>query len=1305
MPAFEFVLRIFAAVSILFSSTPLPLGLVHPPSRPGAQSEPIITPTPPPPAGEPTATPQPEVQPESSPEFHLYLPLLFKDNRPRPDFSATPLIGSLPLTVTFANRSTHASVYTWDFGDGSHLTQNSALIPQNSVTHVYTRAGVYTVSLTAAADTGLTETLTRPGYLTVLPPADEANLFFIENTGQFDDAARFVVPGEAGTLFLAEDALWVSVLGEPAAALSTPAEPDDPGRHERTADAEPWPGVNLKLSFPGANPRPRLEPFNRLETTVSYFSGSDPEQWQPDVPVWGGVRYVDLYPGIDLEVTSERGQLVQRLVRREPVAAPAAGVSAAAAGGNEVSLRVEGAEALRVAGDALQVQTAVGEVSWPLLEQVTAARSFVPAPTTAQINGSDIVAPFAAGEMTDGVSALAGETIFNLLYSTYLGGSAGDPGVHLAVDPAGNAYVAGYTWSTDFPTTPGAFDSGYNNGGDVFVTKVNPSGAGLVYSTYLGGSGSDEGYDLAIDTDGNAWVSGYTASANFPTTAGAFDTGYNSGGDAFVAKLNATGTALVYSTYLGGSGEDDSDGLAVDADGNVYVGGYTWSANFPTTAGAFDTGYNGGGDVFITKLNPAGSGLVYSTYLGGSDDDEGYSLTVDADGNAYVTGLTTSADFSITSGAFDTGYNGNEDAFVAKVNPDGSELVYSTYLGGSTVSGGTGNDWGDSIVVDAAGNAYVAGRTASSDFPTTAGAYDTTRNSGDAFVTRVNPAGTGLVYSTYLGGSDNDWGYGIALDAAGNAWVTGYTYSADFPTTAGAIDSSYNGSGDAFVTRINPGGSGLSYSTWLGGSGYDEGNEITTDAAGNIYLTGRTASTNFPTTAGAFDTSSNGGSSDAYVTKLVLPLMLTKAAPAAVLASQPITYTLTVTNTGQVTATNLVVTDTLPAGASYISGGTQVGGVVSWNLASLGVGQSASVSLVVTATTTVTNSDYAVMADGGLAAIGQLPVTTRVYPSPSADFSAFPLSGSWPLLVQFLNSSTGADSYAWDFGDGITATLSSPTHTYAAAGVYTVTLTAANLAGSHTLTRTDYINAWSPVLVDFSATPLTGTVPLTVTFTNSSTGASTYGWDFGDGSHLTQNSTLITQNLVTHVYTQAGVYSVTLAAGNGIVTETLTRTHYLTVTEPLVVDFSAFPPQGAAPLLVQFLNNSTGATNYGWDFGDGITSTLPSPTHTYAAAGVYTVTLAAGNELNGTLTRTHYLTVTTPVTAAFTATPLTGTVPLTVTFVNSSTGAMEYAWDFGDGSHLTQNSTLIHHSKFGDPRLHPGRGVHHQPGRRRAGRQ
>jgi hypothetical protein len=412
-----------------------------------------------------------------------------------------------------------------------------------------------------------------------------------------------------------------------------------------------------------------------------------------------------------------------------------------------------------------------------------------------------------------------------------------------------------------------ALGAAYDAGHDLVIDP------GIEYSTFLGGASHESAAAVAVDSAGNAYITGVTQSPDFPTTAGAFDrTGApNNFLEAFVSKLNSNGTALIYSTFLGGSNFEWGRAIAVDVAGNAYVAGQTKSSDFPTTGGAFDTTFNVDTcprcgidqyDAFVTKLNASGSGLVYSTFLGEFDIDDALAIAVDGAGNAYVGGETGSNNFPVTAGAFDTTLNGAFDAFVTKLNPTGSALVYSTYLGGLEV------DFVGSMAVDASGNLYAAGITRSANFPVTAGAFDTTHNGlFDVFVTKLNAAGSGLVYSTFLGGADFDSVGGIAIDGGGNVYVAGGTSSLDFPTTAGAFDRTPNGS-DAFVTKLNPAGSALVYSTLMGGSGSDSAAGVIVDAAGNAWIAGGTDSADFPTTPGsAFDATINGGG-DVFLAEL-----------------------------------------------------------------------------------------------------------------------------------------------------------------------------------------------------------------------------------------------------------------------------------------------------------------------------------------------------------------------------------------------------------------------------------------------------
>jgi YVTN family beta-propeller protein len=700
--------------------------------------------------------------------------------------------------------------------------------------------------------------LAAMALLLALPPATpstraqaEPALLFIENVGQFPDAAtRFQAHLPHMTLSLTEEALWLTLLAPPPAdpQIDTPATPDQ--------------GLNLKLTFAGANPAPILEPFDPLNPTISYFTGSDAAQWHSAVPVWGGVRYIDLYPGIDLEITRQHGQLALRLV----VAAEALAAATPLA---DLRLHLDGADALALTGaGGLRLTTALGEVNLPLLQVVTAAGAPIDLPAfTPTVDGPDVTAPFAAAPPVElgraGIAATG-----DLAYSTLIGGgNYFDSSQDIAIDDAGYAYLTGRAY-TGFPTTPGVFDPSITDFfNDAFIAKFTPDGSALVYATLLGGNNyAETGYAIALDGGGNAYITGYTVSADFPTTPGAFDTTPNGGGDVFVAKINPTGTALLYATLLGGNTDEYGYGLALDAGGQAVITGDTRSTDFPTTGGALAPTYRGGfSDGFVVKLSADASALEYATFLGGSADESSHGLALDSAGNAYVTGYTGSADFPTTPGAYDP-TSASADVFVAKLNPTGSALVYGTFLGGSQAEGGR------AIALDSTGSAFIAGRTDSPDFPATPGAFDPSFNNGgnDGFVARLSPTGNGLLYATYLGGSNEEEARDLAVDAVGSVYVTGYTYAADFPTTVDAFAATCPGCAprlDAFVAKLNPTGTGLVYGSYLGGSEDDHSYGLAQDGNGYVYLTGDTRSPDFPTTPGAFDTTL-GSYGKGFVAKL-----------------------------------------------------------------------------------------------------------------------------------------------------------------------------------------------------------------------------------------------------------------------------------------------------------------------------------------------------------------------------------------------------------------------------------------------------
>jgi len=653
-------------------------------------------------------------------------------------------------------------------------------------------------------------------------------LSFIPNEGQAtDEAVRYYAQGAGYGFFFTKDGARLSFAnGE--------------GR-----------GHALGLSFLGANPHATLEAQKRLSGEANYLMGDDPAKWQQGLPTHAALLYGGLWPGIDMTVHGEGGKLKYEFHLK-----PGSSVE-------DVRLAYRGAEGLSVgAGGQLLVQTSLGVIkdAAPVSYQRIGGER-VPVESRYVLKGDGGGYGFAVGAYDPSYPLVIDP---GLDYSTFLGGTGFDQGFGIAVRD-GRAYVTGDTDSADFPTTTGAFDTTHNGDHDAFVTKLNASGSALVYSTFLGGTNFDVGGGIAVDGEGRAYVTGQTASEDYPTTPGAFDRTFNGGfADAFVTKLNASGSALAYSTFLGGEGGDGGSDIAVDGMGRAYVTGQALGAGYPTTPGAFDRTFNGA-DAFVTKLNTSGSALVYSTFLRATAFTTAEGIAV-REGRAYVTGETDSSNFRTTQGAFDRTFNGAEDAFVTKLNALGSALVYSTFLGG------TNFDFGRDIAVDASGRAYVTGDTDSAGYPTTTGAFDTTFNFGnfgaeDAFVTKLNASGSALAYSTFLGGTDQDNGRGIAVDASGSAYVTGFTDSEDYPTTTGAFDTTLNNPSDAFVTKLNASGSALAYSTFLGSTNNDGGEGIAVDGTSRAYVTGFTTFSDFPTTTGAFDTSL-GNSDDAFVTKL-----------------------------------------------------------------------------------------------------------------------------------------------------------------------------------------------------------------------------------------------------------------------------------------------------------------------------------------------------------------------------------------------------------------------------------------------------
>lgn len=577
---------------------------------------------------------------------------------------------------------------------------------------------------------------------------------------------------------------------------------------------------------------------------INILTGN-PDEWRTGLPAYRELIYEDVWPNVDVTFEARGAGLVQRL--DIPPGTDLAELILET-GADELITGPDGGLTARLEGAELRL---------------AAPRAFTgPAGSRTAIPAGYRILPdgrYGLRMQTAGLqSALTVE--IPLSWNTLVGGegTGDDVSAGVATDSAGFVYIAGGTSSGNFPTSAGVYDTTHNGGKDIFVTKLSPGGSSLIYSTLIGGATDDAATALALDGSGHVYITGETSSTNFPATAGALDTTYNGILDTFVIKLNPAGSSLIYSTILGGAGEDFTKCIQLDGAGNAYLAGFTSSTDFPVTAGAYDTTPNGQYDVYAAKLNATGTALIYSTFIGGTDFDRAYGLGLDGSLNAYVAGYTYSADYPATAGAFDTTHNGKKDAILSKLNSTGTELIFSTFLGGNE------GEQALCCTVDGSGNAYVAGLTPSANFPVTAGAFDTTYGGagflhkwGDAYVTKFNSTGSALLYSTYLGGSGDDVALGIDLDSQGNACVTGTTFSSQFPATAGAYDTSYNGGGwlggDIFVSRLNGTGTALDYSTFLGGKSDDGAIGIWVDPADNIYVTGGTMSIDFPTTPGAYD--------------------------------------------------------------------------------------------------------------------------------------------------------------------------------------------------------------------------------------------------------------------------------------------------------------------------------------------------------------------------------------------------------------------------------------------------------------------
>lgn len=703
--------------------------------------------------------------------------------------------------------------------------------------------GCSIMSAVVASGAGLSET--NWSALPEMELSRDFPLGFHPNRGQTDPIVDFLYRSGNYAVFFTRTEIVISLRGSSAGDSSVvTAEVSNSAENEK-------PPAVFRLRFEGASPNVQISGREEMRGTVNYLVGH-PSQWRTNIPTYRQVKYKGLYPGIDVIFYGNQGEL-----EFDFVVAPGADL-------NQIEMLVQGADDVTSGGNGellIEVNEKTIQLSLPVIYQEDKLSN-----GTGTLAGSYRIEDrskisFCIDEY-DQSKPLVIDPI--LVLSSYLGGSGGDDGHAIALGAEGNIYLAGGTISDDFPTDSGIIDSSQGGPDDAFITKVRADNAEIIYSSYLGGNSIDVAFGLAVDSMGQAYLTGRTRSTDFPMV-NALQPIFGGGDvfniDAFVAKLDPSGSGLIYSTYLGGtassqgSGDDLGQDIAVDTEGNAYVVGFTGAEDFPT-ATPLQSAFAGVLDAFVTKIDPSGSALIYSTYLGGNSVEEGRGIAVGPNGDAFVVGVTDSTDFPIASAAqADPG--GFGDTFIARLSSNGSLLVYSTYLGGEF------SDVGTDIAIDDSQNAYIAGETGGG-FPVLNGFQSQFGGGTDAFVAKLGGSGA-LIYSTYLGGvSGEEQPMSIGVDTLGRATVGGGTLSRDFPLFKALQNEFGGGAFDGFLAQLDESGANLIFSTFLGGSSSDHVRAVAVAQDRSIYLTGTTASADFPTVGSvAF-----GGGTDAFITKL-----------------------------------------------------------------------------------------------------------------------------------------------------------------------------------------------------------------------------------------------------------------------------------------------------------------------------------------------------------------------------------------------------------------------------------------------------
>jgi len=1016
---------------------------------------------------------------------------------------------------------------------------------------------------------------------TFTKPDTTGNLLFIENKNQWPAFIKYECNLQNGKLYLENNRFTFSLLnGDDIEKVH--GSPNQ-GSHKIDKNKVIIHGHAYRETFVNANPDIAFSNSVKANYYSNYFIGNDPKHWASDVLLYHVITYKNLYDGIDLTVYSKVNELTYDFT------------VSAGADADAIQLAYDGLDGMYLADGNLVLKTSIGNnvEEKPYAYQIINGQK-IEVTCNYLLDGTHASFSFPLGYNHKYPLVIDPQFVFG----TYSGSTSDNWGFTATYDALGDMYIAGTVYGSGYPVTTGAFQTAFKGGtgipsnfnylgDDIAIAKFNPTGTTILYATYLGGTDDEQPHSLVVNNAGDLLVYGRSYSKDFPVTSTAYQQVNNGGWDMIISEFNSTGTSLLASTYVGGSGNDglnieagyntaslkvnygdDARGeIIVDKSDNVYVGTCTQSTDFPTTVGAYQTTAKGGQEGCVFKMNNALSLMLWSTYLGGSSDDAAYSLKIDNNKNVYVCGGTASSDFPTTAGALQPNYGGNIDGFITKLSSDGSKILHSTFIGTSAY------DQTYFLDVDSTFNIYVTGQSLG-NAPTTAGVYSNPNSA--QFIEKLDSTLTTQLFYTVFGDGVTEINISptaFMIDTCENIYVAGWGGYVNFQgstfnmaLTSDAFQSKTNGD-DFYFIVLKKDATALMYATYFGDASDEQhvdGGTSRFDKDGYMYEAicgGCGEHSGLPTTPGCWSNTNNSDNCNEAAIKFKFDL------------------------------------------------------------------------------------------DG-----------------PTAAFTPSPFKGCIPLTVNFLNQSTGAQAFEWVFdgNNSDTSTQTNPTFVFKDTGTFKVRLIAINSLDCR-ITDTTYatIKVTNNFLKD-SVTSVTKNFcdSIQATFTAVGNGGATFNWDFGDGTTSALKSP-------SHTFKKPGIDTITL-----IVYDTAfcnpydTTTSFINFTDIVTALIQDTLYKGCAPFTINFNDFGFGGKTFVWHFGDGDSSTLKDPSHTYSTPGTYEVSLFAYDPSTCNQKDSGFAKIivyhSAPI-VAFTASPTLVQYNNPVIFTDNTTGATSYLWSFGDG--------------------------------------